>query len=184
MTTEEYKLWSLLGTWVASLGTVGAVITALFLAGREKRIKLSVGAGHRIILRLGTNPNPPEYCSIYVTNTGIRKANIVSIGWKIGYEKPRTFIQTPDFNPQSSQLPVELGDGQEARYMIPLKDHTGNNDWLNQFLPYFGRRPELDIRSMKVQVYTSIGKVFESKIERGLADNILDYVNSKREDTE
>ena len=179
MTEESYRFWCLIATWMTAFGTVGAVIVSLFLAGREQRVKLSVGAGHRIILNQGANPKPPEYCLIYVTNIGLRKARIVNIGWRIGFENPKFFIQTPPISTPSSEMPTELHDGEEARYLLPLSGGVGDSEWVDQFIPFLGRNKELDIRSMKVQIHTSIGKVFESKIEKGFADWLVKYVRER-----
>ncbi|MGE3395112.1 MAG: hypothetical protein AB7J97_12475 [Steroidobacteraceae bacterium] len=70
----------------------------------------------------------------------------------------------------SSALPIRLKDGEEARYYIPL---TGETQWLEDFskeclLP----NPAKRVRFIWVMVYTSVGRVFTARIEKGLREKL------------
>jgi hypothetical protein len=70
--------------WLSALGTVSAVILALYLARRDKNVRLEVSAGHRIVVTPGTEGPYPEYLMIRIVNIGHREAQITNIGWKVG----------------------------------------------------------------------------------------------------
>ncbi len=171
--TTTLQIIGVVGTWVASIGTVGAVITSLYLSSRDSRINLHVGAGERIVVG-GGNEKPPRYCSIYIVNKGFRKATITNIGWRVGFLKKQYIIQQIDGNMYSSPLPIELDDGQEAKYMIPYLNHTGQHHWIDEFPKGFlDKHPRWFVRSIRLLVFTSIGKTFEAKLEKGLQEAMV-----------
>jgi len=109
---------------------------------------------------------------IQVVNVGFRPARIKNLGWKVGFFKKEYALQVLDTNQYSSQLPIDLSDGQEARYLIPFE---GPADWLNQFSKNFiGYPVRLKLCSLKLQVSTSLGNTFECPVEKNLRDNIIE----------
>ena len=71
------------------------------------------------------------------------------------YKQPFTMVFRP--------LPIILKDGEEALYFIPLNEGT---DWLR----YFGEGmirpwPSVQVHFVRIQAFTSLGAVFQSKIE-------------------
>ncbi|WP_136805847.1 hypothetical protein [Desulfosediminicola flagellatus] len=175
MDETKFKILSLIGTWLASLGTISAVITSLYLARRESKINLSVSAGHRVMIGGGIQ-GQKDYCSIYVVNQGFRKATITNIGWRVGLLKKRYAIQQLDPSQYSSPMPIELKDGQEAKYLIPLHNSSNENDWIDSFVTDFlSKCPKLVVKTIRVQAFTSVGKTFESKLEKGLAKKLIEH---------
>lgn len=107
---------------------------------------------------------------IRVVNIGNREAQITNIGWKVGLFGRQNAIQTTSNDGMSSSIPVRLKDGEEANYYIPL---TGTN-WLENFAREFLRSfPEIRSRFIKVQVFTSVGRIFEERIEKGLREMVV-----------
>jgi hypothetical protein len=177
MDKETWLFVNTFAPWLSALGTLGVVVLSLWLARRGSPILLKVRAGHRLLAGQGMD-HIPEYLFIGVVNVGIRKARITGVGWKIGWLKKQHAIQMLDNNLFSSSIPVDLDESQEAQFLISLQ---GTN-WLNSFASDFiGKWPRLNCRSLKIQVWTSVGKVFESRIESGLRQKILEayYIANK-----
>ena len=64
MDLMSQKTWRFINTfapWLSALGTITAVLVALYLARMDRRIQLEVSAGHRITLHLASPGPPPEY---------------------------------------------------------------------------------------------------------------------------
>lgn len=147
---SEKETWEFINSfapWFSAFGTLTAVILAIYLARRDKNIRLEISAGHR-------------------------EAQIVNIGWKIGFFKKEYSIQTLIPNDQiSSPMPVRLKDGEEAKYFIPLNEET---KWIENIIQKsLQPNPRIKISFMKLQVFTSVGKTFNSRIENGLKKRIL-----------
>nr|WP_320165904.1 hypothetical protein [uncultured Methylophaga sp.] len=176
-TEETWKFINTFAPWFSAIGTISAVILSLYLARRDKNVRLEVSAGHRLIISPGDSEPFPEYLSIYVVNVGHREAQLTNIGWKVGIFKKRYAVQSTINDGLSSPLPVRLKDGEEAKYLIPLNDE---NDWLKDFIEkMLSPNPKIQSRFARIQAFTSIGKTFESKIESSLIKKISEKVNEK-----
>jgi len=166
--------------WLSAFGTIAAVIVALYFARIDKRVRLEVTAGIRLMVTPGVPGPPPEYLAIHIVNTGHREAQVTNIGWKVGFFKKKLAVQMTIKDGLSSDLPVRLKDGQEANYYIPLSENT---NWLKEFVhDFLPNKFGLRSRFIKVTVHTSIGKSFEAQIEKGLRDRLIN-VATKNEAT-
>lgn len=158
---------------MAGIGTLSAVIVSLYLARRDSKVKLIVTAGHRVLVTPGQT-RTPDYCSIRVTNVGFRPATITGIGWKVGLLKKKYGIQTVHGHPASSNLPVKLEYGDEASYLIGFLGDGTYPNWIDEFpIDFLSNNPKISTLTLKVQAFTSVGKTFESKIEKGLRQRLL-----------
>jgi len=177
----DRSTWEFINTfspWLSALGTIAAVVVALYLARIDKQVRLEVSAGIRFMLTSGVPGPHPEYLAIRIVNIGHREAQVTNIGWKVGLFKKKLAVQTTRKDGLSSDLPIRLKDGQEANYYIPL---SKNANWLRDFVKDFlPNRFRSRARFIKITVHTSIGKSFEAKIEKGLRDRLID-VASKHE---
>jgi len=159
-------------SWLSAIGTVAAVIVALYLARRDKRIRLQVSAGIRLIVTQGIKGKHPDFLTIRVTNIGHREAQLTNIGWKVGFFRKKHAVQTTMRDGISSDLPVRLKDGEEASYYIPLDNR--NINWMEDFVKDFmSKYPTIISRSIKIIADTSVGTKFESRIEKGLRDRLV-----------
>ena len=84
--TEEHKMessqiqfWSMLAEWLGAVGTVSAVIVALWLALRAGRVRLKLRVE---VYRLEGDPKPRAIIWS-VTNTGDRRVTIEQVGFRI-----------------------------------------------------------------------------------------------------
>jgi len=159
-----------------------AVAISLYFARHDKRIKLEVNAGHRIIVTQGRPGPHPEYLVVRIVNIGHREAQITGIGWKVGLFKKQHAEQSIIRDHFSSDLPVRLKDGEEASYYIPFYIPLhGGHIWLDDFIKDFYRyHPKSRVKHTKIRVFTSVGKTFESTIEKGLQKKILEYIEKQR----
>lgn len=168
---DTWKFINTFAPWLSAIGTLSAVALSLYLARRDKNIRLEVSAGHRIVVGPGSQEPYPEYLSIYVVNVGHRDAQITNIGWKVGVFRKHHAVQSTINDGISSTIPVRLKDGEEAKFLIPLNMET---NWLREF----GEKmlyplPWLQARSIKIQAFTSVGDTFEARIEKSLRQKIL-----------
>lgn len=172
---ETWKFVNTFAPWLSAIGTLSAVTLSLYLARRDKNIRLKVSAGHRIIVGPGSQEPYPEYLSIHVVNVGHRDAQIINIGWKVGILQKRYAVQSTVQDRISSSIPVRLKDGEEAKFLIPLNAET---DWLREF----GNKmlhpfPWLQAYSIRIQAFTSVGGIFEAPIEKTLRRKILEALD-------
>jgi len=172
MDRQTWEFINSFSSWLSAFGTIAAVIVALYLARIDKRVRLEVSAGIRLIVSPGVSGPHPEYLVIRIVNSGHREAQITNIGWKVGFFKKKLAVQTTIKDMLSSDLPVRLKDGQEASYYIPLNERINwLKDFVHDFLP---NRYRLRSRFIYATVHTSIGKSFEAKREKGLRKRLVD----------
>lgn len=154
----DENTWKFINTfapWFSATGTIAAVIISLRFARRDKKIRLEVSAGHRLLVTIGA-PGPHEdFLCIHIVNVGHRDAQVTGVGWKVGIFRKRYAVQTLANDEYSSQLPIRLKDGEEAKYYVPLNRQT---NWLEDFADKMLRPfPVLQSRFVVVQAFTSIG---------------------------
>lgn len=169
---DTWRFINTFAPWLSAAGTFSAVALSLYLARRDKNVRLKVSAGHRIIVGPGSREPYPEYLSIYVVNIGHRDAQVINIGWKVGLFKKQYAVQSTMNDGMSSNIPVRLRDGDEAKFLIPLNNETNwLKDFGNKMLPPF---PRLNSHFIKIQAHTSLGETFEAKIEKSLRKKLLE----------
>jgi hypothetical protein len=181
MDPTKLQFWAVLGTWVASIGTVAAVITSLWFAFHQNRIKLKVSAGHRILITTASRETP-DYCCINVVNVGLRPAKISNVSWQVGRgRKKKRFIQTFGY-PGFDDIPKTLQEGEAANFMIPFVSSGGGKDWIIDFAKdLVGKDSSVLIKSLKVYVHTSVGQSFKSKAEKDLIEKLEDAYNANKD---
>lgn len=171
MTLQELDV---LGTWVAGLGTLLAVIVSLYLARTLGRIKLSIVTGERKIITKGST-DIPDVVSVHVTNCSQRPAKVTHISWQIGFRKKKHFIQL--FNvPGYEALPKMLNEGEDGNFIVPYKIHGNDEDWdksMAQHLLEDSTLPLLYISTLRCVVSTSVGQQFKVKVEKNLRNRLL-----------
>jgi len=172
MDIDTWKFINTFAPWLSAIGTLSAVIVSLYLSRSEKPIKLEVCAGHRLIIGQGQKGKLPEYLYISAINTGHRIATIISIGWKMGFIKKRHAMQVVEKDIFSSGVPVKVNDGEEAKWLIPLDIE---DNWLSRFsrdflLPHH----RWNLYWVRLQIHTSVGKTFETRIEKSLKDKLIE----------
>lgn len=170
---NSLELWGVIGTWVASIGTLSAVVTSLWLAYNQNRVKLKVFAGHRILIsQIEKDHN--DHCFINVVNTGYRPVKITNIGWEAGRFRSKQHMVQIFGTPASDNVPKMLTEGEEATFLVPFHLRGTEEDWL----PYMSKaltEKNNNINSLKVVVSTSVGQQFKVDVE----DNLKQKLNKQ-----
>ena len=173
---QKVQLWIVAGTWVAGLATLLAVITSLYLAQRGERVRLNNWVGIRALVR-GDGSPPKDYVCFSVTNVGNRSVKITLIGWVVGRRKGRRYgIQTLSRS-SPDQYPAELTHGESAMFTVSL---SGTPPWTRDFSLKFIDDPSIQsLKTLRAQIYTSVGKTFEVKPESGLIDRLRQVIEGQ-----
>lgn len=171
---ETWKFINSFAPWLAAIGTLAVAIVSLYIAFTPRPVRLKVSAGLRLILTEGQKGRP-EFLVISATNIGHRAAVIDNIGWEFGFIRKRHAIQIPPNNRYSSQIPATVNDGATAKWFFPLDRRHDGSEWLDSFIKDFLLpHPRWNVRFIKVQLFTSIGKTFEVKLDQGMKKKILE----------
>jgi hypothetical protein len=123
------KEWiELISSTLTALGTLAAVVVALYLASRERRDKIRARARERAILNHPKQPNDPlPVINIEVTNLSLHPVTITSFGWTVGVLCKQHFVQVPDWtDPLTFKLPTRLEYGESARCNFPREEFFKN----------------------------------------------------------
>lgn len=171
MEQSTLQLWDVIGTWVASIGTVSAVITSLWLAYHQSKLKLKVASGIRQLITPGSD-HIPEYCVINVVNTGSKPAKITNISWEAGrFKDKKCLIQLFGY-PGFDSIPKVLAEGEEANFMVPLRENGDQEDWIVRFSINLLKDNPRIVSSLKACVHTSVGQSFKVRAEKALIDEL------------
>ncbi|MGE4517392.1 MAG: hypothetical protein AB7D96_11085 [Arcobacteraceae bacterium] len=152
-----------IGTWIAAIGTVGAVITSLWLSYNSSKAKLKIKVTSRDIIS-EHNTIEDIVCFIEIFNVGYRTVTISSLGWSItrGKEK-KTFIQNTKGS-SVDKLPITLKEGEEANIVLSFY----KNDWLHNMA-----RNITGFKTDDLYVLVSTSQdIFKAKINKSLVDDI------------
>ncbi|MFT7042846.1 MAG: hypothetical protein ACJAW7_001604 [Candidatus Azotimanducaceae bacterium] len=172
MSIETWKFINSFAPWFSAIGSLSAVVFALYIARQDKRVRLEVSVGHRLMVEPGSGGPTPSYLSIRVVNVGHREVQLSQLTWKAGIFKKSHAIQTISRNGISSPLPTRIKDGEEAHYLVSL---DGEHDWIaafvKDFLPNF---PWLRLHFVRFNVHTTIGSTFTTKLEKGFRELCLE----------
>ena len=165
---QKVQLWMLVGTWVAGLATLLAVMTAFYLATNVEKVRLRIFVGIRAVIRGDGSPGEDHVC-FDVTNVGERPVIITAVGWVVGKRKKRKYCIQP-LSGSWKQCPAELTHAQNAKFMVSLSDMP---NWVSDFSAGFINDPSgQSLKTLKAQIFTSVGQTFEVKPESGLIDRL------------
>jgi hypothetical protein len=70
---QEIQVWAAIGTWFAGLGTLAAVIVALYLAKRVEKVRLRVHAGLRVVVLGDGSPFQRHLCSLSTSSSSVMR---------------------------------------------------------------------------------------------------------------
>ena len=164
---QKVQLWMVFGVWFAGLATLAAVIMALYFARSAEKVRLKIFVGIRQLIRGDGSPGEDHVC-FDVTNVGERPVIITTVGWVVGKRKKRKYCIQPLFEPSSQQCPVELTHGKQAMLMVVSLARTP--DWVRGFKEFLDDTSDQSLKTLRAQVFTSVGQTFEIKPEGSLID--------------
>ena len=163
MPTSSEINWGSVADWVSGVGSLSAVVTALYLSKAAQRVKLHGLCGHRVVVERGQENK--ELISVFVTNTGTRPTVIKSIGLRFGLFRKRYGILKLQKDEYMDPMPRPLGDGEQAHWGIPLDKER---KWIDDlFLKDFAKT-WLDVESMVLQIHTTNGGTHSFRPEKAL----------------
>jgi hypothetical protein len=168
MEVTTLEVLDVIGTWIAAIGTVGAVITSLWLSYNSNKIKLQIMASSRIIID-SLEVDRPVICNINIVNIGNKAATVNLIGWEIKRGKiKRSFYQSAN-GTIGDKTPITLLEGNEANIII---EFNGKNPWITQMAKHTqGFRAE----DLKVVVGTST-----STFTKNIDDSLVKEIKKER----
>lgn len=179
MEETNLQLWNVIGTWVASIGTVSAVITSLWFSRQQNRIRLKISAGARMVFTPGSE-HQPMYCIINVVNIGDRPAKITGISWQFGRFKNKKYMLQVFGLPEFADTPHTLQLGEEATFGVPFRYKGDEDDWIIRLPRDIAKHSESYLKTIKIVVNTSVGQVFKRKIEENLQNEIINSYNDNK----
>jgi hypothetical protein len=169
---QKIQIWVAVGTWVSSIGTTAAVITALYLAKRVEKVRLNVQVG-LIEIIIGDGSPFQEHVGINVTNLGERPVTVNTVGWAIGKGKKRRFAIQPLNSPHSAQYPIELAYGKSASFLVSFDVMPG---WKKEFATGFVRDlSDKSLKTLVAQVRTSVGKTVDAHPRKDFLDALKEF---------
>lgn len=172
VTMENYNIINTYATIFAAIGTISAVIVSLYFAYSNRKISLKVHTG----IFQGSQDNK-DYILIKILNDGNRAVTISEhFGLEFGFPKKKNVIigfKYIDKN-QSSKFPCKLYEGDEAVVIIPIEQSDGNylEHFYNDFLI---DSPMININTLKLQIYPSLGNTIKVKLDRSIKNAIHDF---------
>ena len=166
---QKVQLSLVVGTWVAGLATLLAVMTSLYLARRGERVRLKIWVGVRELL--GGDGSPQDECVCFnVTNVGERPVVVNLVGWVVGRGKKRKYCVQTLSGPLTKQYPMELTHGKDAMFTVSL---SSTPNWTSDFCARFINDPSgRSLKTLRAQIFTSVGQTVEVKPETGLVDRL------------
>ena len=146
----------MIGTWIAGLGTVGAVITSLYLARNSNKVKLKVS------IAVGINMDTEESSLIItIANIGNKMATLKFLNWEIdrrGHDRVNFFNKYLLAN-----IPLVILEGEEKDIYLDY------NHWLNEMSKSTLKYQAEDLKL----VVSTIQDTFKIKIDKDLANRIM-----------
>lgn len=166
MDKETWQFINTFAPWLSAIGTLSAVVISLYLATKDRRIALRVDASLKTLIQTGARSQ--DFATISVVNVGRREATITGIGWKIGLIRKTNLFQVPGAPLYSTRLPSKLHDGESASYFMSVQPDPAGYDWVGETKKHLGKFPRLRVLTMKAQVFTSVGKTVEVRVDHSI----------------
>lgn len=184
MNTETYNILNLIINALTSLGTLGAVVTALYLAKKQNAPQIQVSAD---IVYVGNENGHEEFICTRATNVGIMSEYIESVGYELGFLKwGRALYVVPSPHDFGKNVPSAIEPGENVANYVRTdvfieKQISGMNEALSEILdeiplPNFIKSQQwfmkCIIRSAKCCVSSSRGGVVKSYVRLPLRNLI------------
>ncbi|MFW2072624.1 hypothetical protein ACG9Y7_04075 [Acinetobacter gerneri] len=174
LTNIDLAFWSMIGTWLASIGTIAAVITSLYLARKNDKINLLVTSD--IVFLFGYSKNYEEdsdkYINIEIVNNGNKPVTIQNVGWQM--TKGKAFVVPFNPNPLTTQLPKMINYGEVARWAIEVS--AVKNIWIPDFIRDGVKKQ--DVNKWKICIHISTGEKITVKPNKKIIELIQNNLPS------
>ena len=203
MSEEAYKVWTLIFNGLTSLGTVGAVIVALFLYRKQDEPKISVDANTKAYTG-ALGPEVVEGVAVMATNEGIRQEGVKIYGYTIGLlrivgiQRRQTSciikVTGGDSIPGTKGFPSSIEPGEIASHFLMYQEFVEKQlefftEYLDKLkLPACIKNKEWFLRTIMLTarcwVSTSRGRAVSSRLGRSLREYIIEQYQGMKESEE
>jgi len=158
LTSTDLTFWSMIGTWLASIGTIAAVMTSLYLARKNDKVNLIVTSKLIFLFEyLREYTDDDHYVCIEITNNGNKPVTIQNIAWKMSKNK---FVIVPmNPNPITDTLPKMINYGETVRWAI--KVNAIKTLWIPDFIKDGIKRKQ--VKKWKITVSLTTGEIIMVK---------------------
>ena len=161
---QQVQIWMVVGTWLAGIATLLAVVVALYLARRGEKLRLKVHAGVRDIIAGDGTPVEKHLC-IGVTNLADRPVTITSVGWAVGKRKDLRLCVQPVSGRYTNDYPIELPHGKNANFMVSFQTMP---NWPKDFVQGFVHDvSDKNLKTLVALISTSVGQTIRVRPETG-----------------
>ncbi len=126
---EVVPVLSMLGGWVSGIGALAAVITTLVLARKQRKEDVE----HlQVALKMSLMTNGgPWFMNLQVASDGRRPSTVTGIAFTSPHAKHACHIT--GFMNGGSQLPVQLGYGEQANFMLDYGTEERLCDFVSRY---------------------------------------------------
>lgn len=179
MSIDIYNILNLFVSSLSAIGTLLAVIVALYFARRDQKANLELEIGISESLDKKTMEIISDYRILNIEITNLRRRPLILTGLYLdgGFFKKKYHDLTEFEESTSATLPVKICDGEHVHFEIKLTDLIPFlYEWENGI-----RFPKVWIKSLKIGVKTSTKRVFESKIDKSIQRQILKLIPDRHE---
>jgi hypothetical protein len=157
----EIRQWiDIVAQYLTALGTIGAVIVALYLSGKDRREKILVSVAVHYLPQPGQKIfEGVRLIGWIATNGGFATLTVQNLCWRVGiFRKKVLYVEPPDGVPtERPPKPLQRGDWLSVRFpeqqfiegLTALLQEVNNHPF-----------PTLALRSLRVGVETSTKKRF------------------------
>jgi hypothetical protein len=155
--------------WLTAIGTLLAVIVALYLSRRDRNVRLSASASIYLLIEQGSD-NHEKFLATSVTNIGTRTFTLSGISLQTGIFKKKYYWIPPPINSYSSKMPIKLADGDQASYYLPMKDFNEHSRKYFVWHPWI--RSIIQSQFIYIRVTVTTGQSFAYRINKTLRDEL------------
>ena len=113
---QKIQLWNAIGTWVAGIATLAAVLVSLWLANHSKRVRLKINLSMMVSF-IGDGSPGQRFVGFTVANISERSVTISSICWQVGKKKEMRHAYQPL---DDNQIPRQISYGESALFTVSL----------------------------------------------------------------
>lgn len=166
MEVTTLNILNVIGTWIAAIGTVGAVITSLWLASSNNKVKLRISANSSFLVIPGASGHK-EVCLINIANIGTRPIKINNIGWYIGKGKKKIQLIQNTNGSTTGTIPKTLMEHEDIS--IDIAFINNNVNWIEDMAKLASKH---DINTLQIVATTNIGITFREKADSSLINSI------------
>jgi hypothetical protein len=155
----EIRQWvDICAQYLTAVGTIGAVIVALYLSGKDRREKISVSAAIHYLVEPGqTLAEGIRLFGIGATNVGYATVTVQNLCWRVGMFRKTVLYIDPLGSGERPPKILRRGDWLTTKW--PEQQFI---DGLTFLLEQIGKHPvpSLALRSLRAGIETSTKKQF------------------------